>query len=233
MKGDTIRKLHTCFLVFTIFMSSLGFAQGGKNDVAENDSLEGNKENGAIENIFDGFSVGADIGLQNIFSGAFIDNLDVLTQDSRVVLEFTAGWRKQFDNRLQIGVEGKFGFFDGNLMRSEPENQLEIKYENNTQVGYGVTGGYVLGSRENILLFGYATVTIREFDILIQDELGSYTQTDKEGLLRYGIGMEMLLTRVWHLRGTIGALNIDFGDKETNIDVENKIDFSIGFVYQL
>ena len=83
------------------------------------------------------------------------------------------------------------------------------------------------------MLLGYTYVTTRMFDLTIKDDSGSYTQTDKNGFIRYGFGVEILLTRVWHLRTTIGALSIDFGDAETNIDVENKIDVSIGIVFQL
>jgi len=59
-----------------------------------------------VPEMFDGFYLGSSIGSQNIFGGAFINNLDFLTQKSGFVLELVSGYRRQFlKNRLLVGFE--------------------------------------------------------------------------------------------------------------------------------
>jgi len=182
---------------------------------------------------FDGIYGGLGLGSQNIFGGSFVNEMDVLAQESRFVLELSSGYRKQFlKNRLLAGVEFQLGFTNGDLKHTDPTEQLTISYENNTQAGFGLTMGVVLGSKKNYLVFLYGNETTRKFDVTITDSGGSYQQTDEQGMLKYGFGGEVRIYKKLNMRATIGALRVDFGDLVTNIDVEDKLDIMAGVVYQ-
>lgn len=182
---------------------------------------------------FDGIYLGVAAGSQNIFGGSFVDGVDILAQDSRFVLDWAAGFRKQFfRDRILAGVEFQVGFTDGDLAYAEPAAQRSIKYENSTQSGLGLTLGIALGKRKNILLFGYGNETKRNFDVTVMDGAQSYRQKDKQGMLKYGLGVETHLWKGLNARATAGRLRVDFGDQVTNIDVEDRMDFMIGLVYQ-
>lgn len=174
------------------------------------------------------------MGVQNIFGGAFIDNLDMLGQKSGFVTEFSAGYRKQLVNdRLLIGAELQFGITDGNLEQIDTRNQMEIDYKNNSQFGYGVNIGIALGRKKKILLYTYGNVTKRNFDITISEVGGTtFMQEDGQRFLRYGIGFEIPVSGNFHLKATVGRVDVDYGDLETNINVENKTDLGLGVMYQ-
>lgn len=85
---------------------------------------------------FDGPYLGVSMGSQNIFGGAFINDLDLLAQKNGFVLEFLPGIRKQiFNDRMMIGFELQFGITDGDLITMDPRYQWEVSYENSTQKG--------------------------------------------------------------------------------------------------
>nr|WP_298929567.1 outer membrane beta-barrel protein [uncultured Allomuricauda sp.] len=198
--------------------------------IAQNPDADTSK----TEKYFDGFHLGISMGVQNIFGGAFIDNLDVLGQKSGFVTEFSAGYRKQLVNdRLLIGAELQFGITDGNLEQIDTRNQMEIDYKNNSQFGYGVNIGIALGRKKKILLYTYGNVTKRNFDITITETNGTnFTQEDGQGFNRYGLGLEIPVLGNFNVKAIVGRVNVDFGDLETNIDVDDKTDFSLGVVYQ-
>lgn len=182
---------------------------------------------------FDGIYLGVAAGAQNIFGGSFVDGVDILAQESRFVLDWAAGFRKQFfRDRLLAGVEFQVGFTDGDLAYAEPAAQRSIRYENSMQSGLGLTLGVALGKRKNVLLFCYGNETKRNFDVTVIDGTQSYRQQDKQGMLKYGLGVETHLWKGLNARATAGRLRVDFGDQVTNIDVEDRMDFMIGFVYQ-
>jgi len=179
---------------------------------------------------FSGPYVGASLATQNIFAGAFLGNRDVLAQDNAIVAEFSFGWRHEFSNRLVVGAEMQYGRFGGNLRHSE--GPLQIDYDGSDQFGYGITFGRTFGVRRNSLLYAYAFETERDFDVTIRNEFGVFSQNDNQGMVRYGLGAEIVLHKGIHLRGNVGRVAVDFGDLVTNIDVEDKWDASIGLVYQ-
>jgi len=182
---------------------------------------------------FDGFYLGAAAGSQNLFGGSFVGGIDVLAQESRFVAEVSAGFRKQlFKAKFLLGLEFQVGFTDGNLMHADPEQQLEITYKNKTQSGIGITTGAALGNRKNILLFGYANETTRKFEVSIKEQGERYQQKDEQGMLKYGLGVEVRLYKGLNARFSCGRLRVDFGDQVTNINVEDKWDIMGGFVYQ-
>ena len=182
---------------------------------------------------FDGIYIGAMTGVQNLFGGSFVNEMDILAQESRFVLEFPVGFRKQLLNeRLMVGAEMQFGITDGDLKHSEPTEELEITYENSTQWGYGLNLGFVLGARRNLLAFIYANETKRKFDVSVKQAGVSFKQNDKQGMLKYGFGLEAKIISIINIRATAGWLRVDFGDLVTNIDVEDKMDYMIGVVLQ-
>lgn len=182
---------------------------------------------------FDGFYVGANVGSQNLFGGSLVEGKDILAQESRFVAEAFTGFRKQLlKGRLLIGAELQLGFTDGDLMYDDPSRPLKISYENNFQSGYGLTAGGVLGKRKNVLAYIYAFETERKFDVAIRDAFGSYKQKDEQGMLKYGIGIEGHVWKGLNARAAFGRLRVDFGDLETNINVEDKWDVAVGVVYQ-
>jgi len=182
---------------------------------------------------FEGLYFGIAGGSQNVFGGSFVDGVDVLAKDTRFVTEFSAGFRKQlFQQHFLIGLEFQLGFLNGNLKHEDEAANLEIDYENNSQKGFGLTTGYVIGEKRRHLVFLYANETSRDFDVFIRQNTSRYTQGDQQGMLKYGIGYEANLLKGLNIRAYAGRLRVDFGDQITNIEVDDKGDYMLGIVYQ-
>ena len=182
---------------------------------------------------FTGVYVGAVTGSQNLFGGSNINGTDVLAQSSRWALDFSLGYRKQFfSDRLLAGAEFMWGLTDGKLRHEDPANQLSIRYENNTQWSIGLAAGYVFGQAKRNMAFAYLNETTRQFDVFIVDQYGPFTQQDEQGMLKFGVGLERKLYKGIHARLTLGRLYADFGDRVTNINVNDRWDVMAGLVYQ-
>jgi hypothetical protein len=182
---------------------------------------------------FDGLYFGLGAGFQNLFGGSSVNNMDVLAQQSKFVLDLYGGFRKQFlKNRLVVGLEGQLGFTDGDLSHKDNATQLEISYENNSQHGIGGTAGVTLGKEKSHLLLIYVNETTRNFDVTINQYGETYKQQDQQGMLKYGVGYETVLFKRLHLCARIGGLKVDFGDQVTNINVEDKLDYMLSALYQ-
>ena len=182
---------------------------------------------------FSGAFVGASLGSQNIFSGARINEIDVLAQDSRRVIEVSVGLRHQLaGTRLLVGAEVQYGFTNGDLAHDDTPSQSTVTYANNTQSGVGLTAGYVAGTQANVALFGFVSSTNRTFEIDISDATQSYQQEDQERFLRYGLGVEARLFGSWHAEASIGLQTLDFDDEITNVDLERKVDLAFGVTFQ-
>ncbi len=181
---------------------------------------------------YDGLYAGIEYGSQNIFGGAFLNEIDILAQDSSSVIGLLIGWRNQFPGRFILGVEGQYGFVDGGLHLQDPNADLDIRYDNDEQISIGVTTGVALGKNRRWHLFGYLLSTRREFDISIRLEDLTFHQNDRQNFLRYGIGAEYQSKSGISLRATLGAVRVDYGNKVTNIDVDNKVDLNLGVLYQ-
>lgn len=181
-----------------------------------------------------GLYLGVNFGSQNVFGGSFVNDMDILAQESKFVSEISAGYRWQFlNNRIIAGLEGHIGFTDGTLRHENPSEPLTIDYKNNFQSGKGIIVGINLGANRDWIIYGYLNETKRKFDVAISQDPWNFTQIDKQGMLRYGIGIERTIYKQFNLRASFGALTVDFGDLETNIDVEDKFDFTIGFIYRI
>jgi len=184
---------------------------------------------------FDGVYLKAAVGSQNIFGGAFIDNLDLLAQKSGFVFELSPGYRKQFlQNRLVVGLEILLGFTDGDLVEFDERYQYDVFYKNNFQRAFGLITGVTVGSKKNFLILGYANAMNRKFDIEIVDTSGAvFTQQDGQGFLQYGVAVEVNLNKMIHTRASLGGVYTDYGDLITSQAVDDKLDFNLGIIYQL
>ncbi len=191
-------------------------------------------EHEATKQLFDGFYLGSNLGFQNVFGGAFIDDLEILTQRSRIVLEFSPGYRLQFlENRFSAGFEVQLGFVDGDMEGYDNRYKFDVFYKNSFQSGYGFVAGVAIGKDKNYLIYGYANVTNRTFDIKYTEKNGTvHTKEDGQQFLRYGIGLETEIIKRFSVRAFFGAVDVDFGKHETSQDVEDKLDINIGIVYQ-
>ena len=182
---------------------------------------------------FNGPYIGFNIGIQNVFGGSFVNDMDILAQESKFVAELLAGYRVQFlKNRLVTGLEFSVGFLDGSLEHNDMNEPLYIKYDNTFQYSYGGTIGIPVDKRRRYMVFGYMNETKRKFDVAISQPPYNYTQQDKQGMLKYGIGLEVLVYKSIHIIAKFGKLSVDFGESETNIDVEDKYDFTVGANFQ-
>lgn len=183
---------------------------------------------------FDGFYVGLAIASQNVWAGSLIDGVDVLAEDRRTVAEVSLGWRGRVFGHWFLGFEVQAGYLDGDLRRDEAPDGPSIDYANDLQVGFGVSFGRILGSSRRHILYVYAYETERDFDVTITDpRYGTFTQSDEQGFLRYGIALESAWTDRLRWKFALGTYRVDFGDAQTNIDIGSDIDVSIGLVYRL
>jgi hypothetical protein len=222
-----LKPLEVCVMrVFLSLLLGVALALVTNGVKAESESaVDGDERH------FDGPYVGFEAGVQNVFAGSFINQVDVLAQKSRAVAGLFGGWRWQFGSGWVLGVEGQFGWVNGDLVRIEANDFLRISYENNYQYGLGMTFGHVVGQHQRWLLFGYVSTTEREFDIAIETPVGIFTQKDRQGFTRFGFGAETRLGEHWNVRGTVGLLSVDFGNQRTNINLEDKVDLMLGVSY--
>lgn len=183
---------------------------------------------------FDGMYLGSSVGIQNIFGGALIDELDLLAQKSGFVFETSLGYRKQFANeRLLAGVELQFGFTNGDLTETDLRNQSSVTYQNSSQGGYGLMIGGVLGKSMRLLVFSYLNNTRRNFDIQITPVAGgAYMQEDGQVFTRYGIGAELPVWGRLHIKASFGAVMTDYGDLVASQSVNDKMDMNLGVSFQ-
>ena len=182
---------------------------------------------------FDGLFFGLDVGSQNYFSGAVIGGVDVLTRETKGVVDLSLGFRKQFGGRWIVGLRINYGLTDGDLEQTDAAGRFEISARNDSQFGYGGEIGLVLGQRRPIAVFLYGYETERDFDVVIRTPTGSFDQSDKQGIFRSGLGVELRLRPGLHLRGTVGSGWADFGDRFVSQDVDGKLDLGVGLTYQL
>lgn len=184
--------------------------------------------------LFTGVYTGLNGGTQNVFGGSYVNNMDILAQKSRFVTELIFGYRRQFlKGKLMAGLEFQLGFLDADLEYSDPAEPLRITYDCKNQSGIGITIGSSFGQKKNFALFGYLNETTRKFDVEVQQGSSRFSQKDEQGMLKFGIGTEYHVYKILNVRATFGSMNVDFGNQMTNIDVEDKYDFTFGIVIQL
>ena len=179
---------------------------------------------------YQGVYTGISIGKQNYFGGAFLDDLDVLSQKSARLIDLSAGWRTPLSEGWVLAIEGAYGIADGNLFLQNAN--YTIDYQNEYQLSGGLIAGKIVGQAKNWMLFAYSYFTLRKFDIQISSATGSFSQQDEQGVWRYGLGLERRLLKNWSVRASLGQTYVDLGGLKTNIEVNDKADAMIGLVYQ-
>lgn len=173
-----------------------------------------------------GFYGGVSAGVVNVIAGADVGGTDVLMQDARTSVEVFGGARMRIAGGLVIGAEAAWGHEDADLSLSQAG--LKIDYSNSSHVRYGGLAGLRTGERG--FLFAYVHETKRDFDVTGTTTSGTFTQTDEQGLLGYGLGYEHRFTDHFGLRATVGQSRGDFDDNR-NMDPEKPLEVSIGAVY--
>jgi hypothetical protein len=186
------------------------------------------------EGTFDGFYLGAALTSQNVWGGSLIGGIDVLSEDRRSVAEVSLGWRHGIFENWVVGVEVQAGLLDGDLRLETDSGGLAIDYANDSQFGFGVNVGRILGPGRRHLLYAHAYETKRDFDVTINHpSYGVFTQSDEQGFLRYGLTLETTWSDRLRTKLAVGTYRVDFGDALTNIDIGSDLDISIGLVFRL
>lgn len=182
--------------------------------------------------LFDGFYGGAEIGFHRVYGGAFLGNLDVLQDASRATGSLLFGGRHQTKNNWVFGWEGHIGLTDGDLVLLAPAFDLTINYNNNSHWAAGLSVGRAIGAKKDWLLFGYGVLTFRNFDIDITLSGEAFTQEERMGVIRYGLGVEKQWKNGWGFRVSAGRNYTDFRDLVTTMDVNGKFEVSAGLIHQ-
>jgi len=183
---------------------------------------------------FGGPYVSGLVGAQNIFGGSFIGGVEVLARELRGVVELAAGARGQlWQGRLLLGGELQYGRTDGNLQQFYEPNQSTVQYYNRSQVGLGVTFGWVPDARRRVALLGYVFKTWRKFDVIVIRGSFLYPQADRQNYFRYGGGAEVALFGSLHLTARVGFVYADFSSLVTSMDLAALPELSAGLTYQI
>ena len=191
------------------------------------------QESQTSEKKFQGVYTGISLGVQNIFGGAFIDEVDVLAQKSGFVLEILGGFRFQLlERRFVLGAEYQYGFTNGDM--SIEDNLFTVNYSNNRQIGLSLNLGYAFGENRNHLAYFLIGQGRRNFDIIIREQAGTtYTQMDQQNFDRFGLGVETNFSRQISCRLNVSRIFVDYGDLIVTQDVEDKLDVNLAFIFQL
>lgn len=183
---------------------------------------------------FQGPYLGVSLGSQNIFGGAFLDDLDVLAQKSGFVLDILGGYRLQLlDERLVVGAEYLYGFTDGDLTYRDPRYGFKIDYQNDRQIGIAMNLGYAFGVERNYHAFIVIGQCRRKFEIDFMDNGGViYNQKDEQNFERYGLGFEAKSFEKISLRISAAKISVDYGELELTQNVEDRFDFNAAVIFQ-
>lgn len=181
---------------------------------------------------FSGFYAGAEAGRQSLIGGSLVGGVDVLAQEDRGVAHLLGGVRYQFAVGFVVGAEASYGLVDGDLRLSDPGASLEIDYRSDRQRTLGLIGGVAVGPAKRWLVFVYAAEATRVFDVTIRQGTATSFQSDEQGMLRFGGGVEARAVGPLHLRASAGTGRADFGDRQTNIEPERRLEMAVGLVVQ-
>ncbi|MCB0640883.1 MAG: hypothetical protein KDC44_04550 [Phaeodactylibacter sp.] len=74
-----------------------------------------------------GLYLGWNAGLQNVFGGSFVNEMDVLTQELKFVTELFAGYRHSFwEQRFWLGLEAQLGSLKGDFFTKSIFNSASV-----------------------------------------------------------------------------------------------------------
>lgn len=185
---------------------------------------------------FDGFYLRAELGIQNVFSGALIDEIDVLKNQNRLASDFGFGYRRQIvKERMLVGAEVRIGLIDGEINRQYNTDfqNIHISYKTNIQSGFGLNLGAVLGAKKSWLVSTYLFEVNRTFDIVWIEENGTiHDQEDGNSFVRYGLSIERALKRRISCKISFGNIHVDFDNPNTTESVNDTVECMIGMNYQ-
>lgn len=184
---------------------------------------------------FQGLYTGVSFGIQNIFGGALIDDLDVLAQKSGFVLELLTGYRLQLlDRRFVLGAEYLYGFTSGDMEIRDLQYSFVINYRNDHQIGLALNLGYAFGKNRDYLTYFMIGQGRRNFDISFTDQGGTlYGQEDQQNFDRFGLGFEARISQQISTRVNVSKIFVNYGDLNVSQDVEDKLDVNLAFIFQL
>ena len=84
----------------------------------------------------------------------------------------------------------------------------------------------------SVLLLLYGSEVTRHFDVLVTQGDVTFTQEDEQGMLRYGVGVEVSAWKPLHVRLKAGSGRADFGDARTNVEPDRPIQLALGVSFQ-
>ena len=142
---------------------------------------------------FDGAYAGAELGYNSF------DFADGVKKDAVYYGGFI-GYRKQLDNNLVFGLEGRFG---DSSATADLTDDVEIKA--GRQLGVDASVGYVFGQNKDILAFGFVGYT----NVKLTGAAGNATESINGDGVRFGLGTEYALTNQFSLRLTGAYANYE------------------------
>ncbi|WP_428409686.1 hypothetical protein [Hyphococcus sp.] len=184
---------------------------------------------GAESKTFDGLYLAADVGRQDMVAGALIGGVDMLEQRQRIAGSFSAGYRKQIGGWV-LGLEGGYGLVDGGLSIDDPAQQLSVEARNSSQIFYGAQIGVIASEKHDLLFFTYVSQVERSYELDIVSMGSAFSQTDKQGMLRFGGGLEKKISGPIHLRVSVGTARGKFSQPVA--EPSRQLEFSGGVVFQ-
>ena len=173
-----------------------------------------------------GVYVAAEYGRQQLIGGAQYAGTDMLAADVRAVASLAFGLRFEVAS-WTFGGDLGFGQTDGDLRLVDPGIPLTIEYRNNSQTHVGLHLGRRI--RGDWLVYGYLSEASRDFDVTLTDGSGSSRQADEQGILRFGVGIERPVSRVFSWRAALGSARAKF-DGPTNARPDRELELSLGIV---
>lgn len=179
---------------------------------------------------FEGLYLGVEGGRQHVIGAGNVGGLDILEEDMRGVAEFLFGGRVQI-NRLVIGAEGGVGLTRAEGAIDIPANDLSIAFTQKGQHSIGGQIGAALGADRDWLVFAYVTETKRRFAVDIVQSGTAFQQRDKQGMLRFGGGVEHAVHGPLRVRLKGGTGRAKFDDV-TSLDPPKRFEFSGAILFQ-
>jgi hypothetical protein len=173
-----------------------------------------------------GAYVAAEYGRQQVIGGAQYAGTDMLAADMRTVTSLAFGLR--FDaSGWVFGGDFGFGETDGDLRRVDPGIPLTIDYRNSSQTHVGLHAGRRL--HQDWLVYGYLSEVSRDFEVTLTDGSGTFRQSDGQGILRFGVGVERPFTKLLSWRATLGSARAKF-DEPARGEPSREIEVALGIV---
>ncbi|PCI32894.1 MAG: hypothetical protein COB54_05765 [Alphaproteobacteria bacterium] len=151
---------------------------------------------------FDGAYAGAELGYNSF------DFTDGLKKDAVYYGGFV-GYRKQLDNNLVFGLEGRFG---DSSASADLTSDVEIRA--GRQLGVDATLGYVFGQKKDILAYGFVGYT----NMKLTGAVGNESESLNGDGVRFGLGTEYAITDQISLRLTGAYANYEGNPSDIQVN---------------